>query len=164
MFGKAGHVRDLRPAAGRHQNSFSRQFAVADIDTVRPGDDAAPLDQFDTGILQQGTVNPLQPVEFGILCGDKSRPVMTIDAHLPAIAGGIGGIGRKGRAIHQQFFRNTAADDAGAAGTAFFNHRHARTMAGGNPRCTDAAGTGANHNQVEVKCHGRGLSGWWTRP
>ena len=164
MVGKTGHVRNLRPAACRHQNPFSGQFAVANTDAVRPGDDAAPLDQFDTGIRQQRPVNPLQPVEFSILRGDERRPVMTIDTHPPAIAGGIGRIGGKGRAIHQQFLRNTAADDAGAAGAAFLDYRHARAMAGGNPRCTDAAGTGADHNQVELKCHGSGLSGWWTRP
>ena len=81
-----------------------------------------------------------------------------------ALNSGIRRIGGKGRAIHQQFLRNTAADDAGAAWAAFLDYRHARAMAGGNPRCTDAAGTGTDHNQVELKCHGSGLSGWWTRP
>ena len=82
---------------------------------------------------------------------------MAVNRDPPSIAGRIRRISGKGGAIHQQLFRNASPNHAGTARAAFLDHGHAGTMSRGNTRGAHAAGTGADHYQVEIM-HGVGLS------
>src|SRR6266851_2789963 len=55
------------------------------------------------------------------------------------------------RRIDQEFFRNAAADHAGAAHSVFFGDQHPRAVAGGDPGGTYSARTSPDDEQIDVE-------------
>ena len=147
-------VGDLRPSTGGDQYPIRRDFTPANKNAVGPANNAATFNKFNTGIRQQRAVDALKTIKLPVLGGNKRRPVMTINLYLPAVTACILELGRKGRAVHQELFRNAAANDTGASGAAFFNHRDTGPVPGRNARGPDTAGTGTDHDQVIVIGHG----------
>ena len=68
------------------------------------------------------------------------------------------------RAVHQNFFRNAAAQDAGAADAVAFDDRHLGAVFGGHARGPDAARTGADDDQIVVELGHRPCSRLNSRP
>ena len=112
-----------------------------------------PFQQGDAAVDQQVAVDAIEALDLAGLVGDQGRPVELHALDRPAEAARllqlVGDVG----AIDQQLLRHTADVHAGAAQIAALRHGHSGTETGGKPRRTYAAGTGANHKQVEIECH-----------
>ena len=143
MIRNAFNRREMRPAAYGNQDAFGGVFALPHPDRMRPGDNTAPGNQLNPGIIKQVLVDTGKTVKFSIFAGNEAAPVMTPGNAIiavsviitPAKPDGILYLGREEGAKHQQLFGNTAPQHAGAAGAVLLNHGDFCAMASG-----DAAG------------------------
>ncbi len=86
-----------------------------------------------------------------ILVGDQGRPVERRCWYGPAEAGGVLDLVMDVGRIDQEFFRNAAADHAGASHPVFFGDQDPRAMAGGDPGGTHSARTSPDDEQIDVE-------------
>ncbi len=119
------YLRHRRPCAGCDKDMRCGNFAPADeLHAVRPGNDRPLAENLDIVIAQRLAVQPFEPVDLGCDIIAQGAPVESRFFGAPAKAFGIFHILGKMRAINEQLFRNTAADDAGAADTVLLGNRH----------------------------------------
>src|SRR5260370_110763 len=103
------------------------------------------------GFFHIGCIGGLQSRDLLVLVGDQGRPVERRGRYRPAEAGCVLDLVMDMRRIDQKFFRNAAADHAGAAHPVFFGDQHPRAMAGGDPGGTHAARTSPDDEQIDVE-------------
>src|SRR5229473_6108369 len=111
----------------------------------------AGLDDTGAGFFHIGCIGGLQSRDLLVLVGDQGRPVERRGRYRPAEAGCVLDLVMDMRRIDQEFFRNAAADHAGAAHPVFFGDQHPRAMAGGDPGGTHAARTSPDDEQIDVE-------------
>ena len=99
-----------------------------------------------------------QPRDLLVLVGDQGRPVKGDVADGPAEAGGVLDLVLDMGADHEQLFRHTAADHAGAAHPVFLGDHHFGAVAGRDARGAHAARTAPDDEQIDVELsHGLAL-------
>ena len=113
-----------------------------------------PLEKLDVRLVEHLEIDPIQPVQFAILRRDQLRPIKLSGPNLPAKPGRIFEVVCEMRTIDEEFLWHTAAQDAGATDAIFLTNGDLRTIGCGSPGGGDAAGTGANRQQIEIElCH-----------
>ena len=155
----AGDLGALGPAAHGDQDPFGVEFALTPVGArhhhAGGAAEAAPAPhQLHAGFLQKTDVQAVQPVHLSAHVGEQAGRVEAHVVHIPAVAGGIGQQVAVGRAVHQQLFGHAAADHAGAAHPVALHDRHPGAVAGGPLGGGQAAGAGAQHDQIEAVAHG----------
>ena len=155
---QAGDRMAGRCAAGCDQDALGRMALAVDLHRVRRHDAGMAAHQFHLGIGQHGAVDILQPVDFLGLGGGPAAHVEAGFAKIPAVAARILQAVGKAGGVHHQLLGHAAADHAGAADAAGFGNQHARAQGGRTAGCGNAAGAGANGNQVVVVVH-KGVAG-----
>src|SRR5690606_9634079 len=156
-----GNVRNLRPAAGGDENALGPVALAIDLDGMAIDDARMAFEQADATVGQQIAVDAVEALDLAVLVGDQRRPVEVRFAQRPAETCGLLEVLGEMRTVHQQFLRYAADVDAGAAQIATLGDRDAGTKASGEARRTYAAGTGADHEQIEVVTHFGYLLGRW---
>ncbi|MCY1425896.1 hypothetical protein D9M71_417020 [compost metagenome] len=151
----AGDVRNLRPAAGGDEDVGGAEALAIDLYRVRIANARMAFQQGHPAVHQQIAVDAVEALDFAVLVGDQGRPVERRLVDAPAEAGGLLEVLVEMRPIDQQLLRHAAHVHAGAAQVTALRHRHFRAESGGETRGTHAAGTGANHEQVEIERHHR---------
>ena len=155
MIPQPRYIRYMRPAANSDQNTFCCIDFPIHGDFMRACYHATALQNRDAGIIHQPLINASQTIKFNILGFDQGRPVMDRLANMPAKSGRISKISRKSRAIYQQLFGDTSAQNACTAQPVFFNNSNTGTMAGRYSAGANAAGTAAYGYQIKIIywCH-----------
>ncbi len=148
----AGNVRRRRPAAGGDEDLLGGDAAPVDLDGMGIRQPAGAFDELDVVVSENAPVDALQTVEFGVLALDQHTPV-DLRRHVepPAVAERVLEVVGEVRGVDEQLFRHTAADDAGAADAALLDDRGPCAIAAGQPGGADAAGTGADGDEVVVE-------------
>ena len=147
----ARELGDPGPAAHRHQDLRGAVHLVAHRDAMGIQYPGPGVDQADPGAIQQARIDAVEALDLAYLVVAQGRPVE--DRWLvepPAEALGIlegvmevGGVG-------VELLGHAAHVDAGAAQVAVLRHGHAGAGGGGGARRPDAAGAGADHEEVPV--------------
>src|SRR5690606_1166849 len=158
----AGQLLGLqRAAAGGDEDLLRRDGLVLadDLDRMRVLEDGAAVDQVDAGLAEVGRVDARQAGDLDILGLEEGRPVELRPLEGPAVAlGDLQGVADLGGHDHE-LLRHAAADDAGAADAEPLGDGHALAAEGGQSGRADAAGAGADDEEVVVVVGHSGGSG-----
>ena len=138
----------LAPTAIRMRSAVWALAARLDrIGCRHPG---ARPDELDAGLLEHADVDAVQAVDLAIARRDQGAPV-ELRLDLPAIAARrLEVLGEHGAVVHQ-LLRHAAADHAGAADPVVLADRDPGPIARGPAGAGHAAGTAADHDQIEVR-------------
>src|SRR5690348_1426559 len=103
-------------------------------------------------------VGTLEPRHFGEHVVAQDGPVELLRRYVPAEHGRIVQVLGEVRAIDEQLLRNAAADHACAADLIFLGDCDPRAISRRHARGAHAAGTGANHEEIEISHYAPALS------
>ena len=140
----------MRPATGRDEDMFCGVALTPDRDRVGIDEDRAVFEYFAAGAVQQTQVHPVQTRDFDILVGNEFGPLESGRRGVPAIAFrdrlGVW----KLRAVNEEFLRNAADIDTGAAKVAFFGDADAGAQVPSDARRAHATRAGADHKEIKI--------------
>ena len=140
-------------AAG-DEDMASRDLApVGEAHPVRVDDRRPLFDQFCAGPRQILAIGVGEPADLLLLGRNEGRPVECRLANGPAKPGRVAEVVGKTAGVNIELLRHAAADDAGAADTAFLRDQRLRAMTGGDARRAHAARACADHEEIDVERH-----------
>ena len=154
----AGYGRAFRMTAGGDDDVLGGDVLAADIQCVGIDERGTRIEDRRAGAVQQLAIDAFQPGDLPVLGGDQFRPVVRALLDGPAEPGGIVGPGAVFAGLDEEFFRDAADIDAGAAPEPLLGDAHPRAMARRDARATNAGRTAANNEQIKV--HGSSPPDW----
>ncbi len=111
---------------------------------------AKPVNDFDAGAFEQISVDAVEPFDFARLVVAQRRPVEARRVDGPSVRRGVLEVFREVRSVHEQLLRYATDVDTRAAEIAPLHYGDARAVARRHPACANAAGSGADDEQIVV--------------
>ena len=124
----ARNLGHYRPATRGDQYVLCSVLPLADEHGVRIEDNGVVVDNGDTGIFEYSAVDPVQPLDFGILIGYQLCPVHAPLSDAPAKAGRILEVLVEMSSVDQKLFGNAADVDTGAAQVTLLGNGNFRSI------------------------------------
>ncbi len=143
-------LHDGRAARGDQDVSRRNAAAVRERDGVRSGQRRPRRNRLDAGLFEIGRIDAGEARDFLFLGGDQRRPVEADGRHGPAEPGRILEFVAKAARVDVELLRHAAADHAGAADPEFLGDGDLRAVPRRDARRADAAGAGADDEQVVI--------------
>src|SRR5580658_8296119 len=146
----AGNGWALGVAAGGDDDLFRGDSFASDVQCVRVDEGGAGVEDRRTGVVQEAAVDAFETGDLAVLGGDQFGPVVRAFFDGPAEAGGVVGPGAVFAGLDEEFFRDAADVDAGAAPEAFLGDAYLGAVAGGDAGATNPGRAAANDEKIKV--------------